>query len=374
MADGLTGREWLPLAFVWDLAKHDLETAKTLLGYSYMADDITPLEQKTIVSLFQVARTDPEMASWLVSQPFMEPPFRERDSFAVEAMTLIVSARPETNVLPLLREQSWFTDGIDDDETALLTVMRSLAYINEDYRKALIEKHRIETKSVELPLAGEANLIVVSNKQEVDYDARFAAMEEGARAHELFLQLPFPFTDIILLLSDPSIWHTVGGSFLGSGTSSYIRVHHNVGVRTLYHELGHFYFSGGDNKWMSEGGADFLTTNTVVSLGETTIEERLDKLESSIERDCDENIRESLVDWRRSNCDYRLGERLYWKLYLALGEETAKKGMRAVVLALAEGRVSEEDFYALYKEQVGPEQVEEFNRVYSTYHGGPIPE
>ena len=52
VADGLTGREWLPLAFARDLAKHDVETAKLLLEYPYMADDITPLEGKTIVLPF----------------------------------------------------------------------------------------------------------------------------------------------------------------------------------------------------------------------------------------------------------------------------------------------------------------------------------
>ena len=201
VADGLTGREWLPLAGARDLAKYDVETAKILFDYPYMADDMTLLERQTITSLFQIARKDPERARWMAAQPFMEPPFRNRDSFALEAMTLIVSARPETNALPLLREQSWFSDGVDDDETALLTVIRSLVYINEAYRKALIEEHRIVAKSVRLPLAGDVDVIVVSHKQEVDYDATFAAMEAGARAQELFLQLPFPFTDIILLLA-----------------------------------------------------------------------------------------------------------------------------------------------------------------------------
>ncbi len=375
VADGLTGREWLPLAGARDLAKYDVETAKILFDYPYMADDMTLLERQTITSLFQIARKDPERARWMAAQPFMEPPFRDRDSFALEAMTLIVSARPETNALPLLREQSWFSDGVDDDETALLTVIRSLIYINEAYRKALIEEHRIVTKSVELPLAGDVDLIVVSHKQEVDYDATFAAMEAGARAQELFLQLPFPFTDIILLLADISIWNTAGsGNYLGSNTSPYFKLDFPFRTRSVYHEVGHFYFYGGQNRWIREGGADFLATIAEVSVEATSIEDRMEYVEGRIRTGCDENIRELLVDWRRSGCDYNLGERLYWKLYTELGAETTSDGMRAVVLALREGQVYEDDFYRIFREQVGAEQVDDFNRVYATYHGGAIPE
>ena len=51
------------------------------------------------------------MARLLVAQPFMEPPFRDRDSFALEAMSLIAGERPEVNVVSLLKEQPWFFDG-----------------------------------------------------------------------------------------------------------------------------------------------------------------------------------------------------------------------------------------------------------------------
>ena len=377
VADGLSGKEWHSLVSARDLAKHDVETAKILFDDPYMAVDATQLKFQTTNSLFQIARANPELARWLVSQPFMEPPFRDRDSFAMEAMTLIAVERPERSVLSLLEEQPWFSDGIDDDEAALLTVMRSLVYIDADYRRALIDTHRVVSKSIVLPLAGDTELIVVSHKQEVDYDETFAAMERGARSQELFLQLAFPVTDIILLLADISIWNDPGsGNYLGSGTSPYFKLDFPFRNRSVYHELGHFYFYGGINRWIREGGADFLATEAEVSVGATTVETRMDYVEEYIRRNCDETIQESLVDWRRSYCDYSLGERLYWNLYTGLGEETASEGMRALALAFPEGQVyeEEEDFYEIFLEQVSPDLRDDFNRVYAMYHGGPIPE
>ena len=38
------------------------------------------------------------------------------------------------------------------------------------------------------------------------------------------------------------------GSFLGSNTSNYFRLSFPFRVRSIYHELGHFYFFGGPNR------------------------------------------------------------------------------------------------------------------------------
>ena len=307
-----------------------------------------------------------------MTQPFMEPPFRDRDSFALQAMSLIVGAAPQFNIESLLKEQPWFSDGIDEYETALLSVMRSGAYIGLEYRRALIDTHKIVSKSIRLPLAGDAELIVITHKQLVDYDEIFTAMEVGARSHEAFLGLPFPFTDIIFLVNDPTIWRFSGsGYFLGSNTASHFTLKYPYRIRSIYHELGHFYRTHGSNRWIREGTADFLATIAEISVGTTTLEQRLEIFDDVVRSGCDATIRESLVDWRRSGCDYLLGERLLWNIYMALDEESMAAGLRSLVLH--EGRVSDEVFYAVFLENTPPGQHEDFRRVYEKYHGGPVP-
>ena len=130
VAKGLTGKEWIPLSLVHHIAEGDVTTALILLDYPWMADDLTTLELQTLISLVGIARKDPELARWAVSQPFMDPRFGDRDSFAMEALALMAIERPQRNVVTLLKQQPWFSDGLDDDETVLLTVMRSEAYID----------------------------------------------------------------------------------------------------------------------------------------------------------------------------------------------------------------------------------------------------
>ncbi len=362
---------WLPLAAIRDLAKADLNTAWTLIGYSWMADDLTRLELQTIFSLGLIAREDPEFARLVVSQPFMEPPFRDRGSFAVQALSLMVLETPQMNVIPLLKEQPWFSDGLDDDEAALLTVMRSEAYISKAYRRALIESHEIVTKSIELPLAGDTELIIITHNQSVDYDDIFTAMEVGLRSHEAFLDLRFPVNDVIFLVGDSDLWKTgAGGLYLGSRTSPYFKVNHPVRIRSIYHELAHYYFTDGKSRWMNEGGADFLRTVAEIQIGATSIDQRLRFLEDEISSLCRQTIREHLIDWRRSNCDYLLGERLLWHMYVVLGQEIVAASLRDFVLASRELMGTEENFYNIFLRNTPPDRLRDFRRVYEEFHGG----
>ena len=68
VADGLTGKEWIPLSLARDLANHDVETAKILLNYPYMADELSELELQALRRLSSIARKDPEWARFLVDQ------------------------------------------------------------------------------------------------------------------------------------------------------------------------------------------------------------------------------------------------------------------------------------------------------------------
>ena len=105
--------------------------------------------------------------------------------------------------------------------------------------------------------------------------------------------------------------------------------------------LGTSIFSADPIGWVAEGGADFLATLAEITVGTTSIEERMKYLDDRIERNCDATFKETLVDWRRNVCDYNLGERLLWNMYVTLGQETTADGMRALSLALREGQVSE---------------------------------
>ena len=247
--------------------------------------------------------------------------------------------------------------------------MRSLAYINEEYRKALIDTHKIVSRSVLLPLAGDSELIVITHKQSLDYDEISEAMGLSAVEYEELLGLPFPFSDIILLISEPGR----GGNLLGSNTSSYLVLDCPVDIRSIYHLMADFYLDFSYNRWISAGAADFLATKAEISAGTTTMERRMASLEEGVRYSCDATIQDSLMDWGSSVCDYWLGERLLWNMSGALGEETMAAGLKSLALAFREGPVSDEIFYAIFLKNTPPNQRENFRGVYEEYHGGPVP-
>ena len=234
------------------------------------------------------------------------------------------------------------------------------------------------SRSVQLPLSGNAELFVVTHKPQGDYDEIFTAMGEGIRAHEEFLGLPFPVNDIVLLVNDPAIWRAGGsGKKLGSGTAPYFflnRLKYPNVKRHTYHELGHFYKIHAFNRWAWEGTADFLATNAEISVKSNGIESRMAFLDDRIDTGCDETIQESLIDWRRSGCDYYLGERFLWKVYLAVGEETVAAALKDMTQPRDEGRLSEEAIYAIFLEHTPPGQADDFRMIYRKFHGGPAGE
>lgn len=174
------------------------------------------------------------------------------------------------------------------------------------------------------------------------------------------------------MVNDPTIWRTpYAGYFLGSGTARHFTVDYPYLISSIYHELGHYYMNLGEKRWMYEGGASFLETIAQISVGATTMERRMAFLDDVVHRSCDATIQESLVDWRESGCDYSLGERLLSNIYVVLGEESMAAGLKS--LALREGPVSDEVFYAIFLENTPPGQHEDFRRVYEKYHGGPVP-
>ena len=374
--DGLDDKETTQMVLIRDIAHRDLESAKILADYPYTAQGVQGLQVRASFAVRLLAETDPELARWLLVQPFMEPPFNDRDSFVLEAMSLIALAPAQSNILPLLKSKRWFSDGIGEYQTALLTVMRSLVYISDDYRTALIDTHKIVTRVVDLPLAGESELIVITHEQDVDYDQIFTAMETGARSHENFLGLRFPHNDIIFLVGDDDLWPSRSrGNVLGSDTSRYFALNYPFKISHIYHEMGHFYLHGAANRWLIEGGTSFLESVAEIAAGGTTSEEQIEELDRRARTtSCPSNIRESLVDWKRSNCDYYLGERFFWKAYVALGEETVAATMMDLLATYEEtGRMTDEDVYRIFLKNAPTAKKNEFNRVYQVYHGGPVP-
>ena len=385
VADGVTGDEWIPLAITRDIAKTDLETARLMVNASWVADSVTMVERQGMSALHAIAEHDPGVARLAFDQPFMDPPFRYRDALALWGLYWLVefSSESKSDFMAMVARQPWFEDGVDDVEAALLKVLQTCT---NEFMLALIESNYVESVRVHLPLAGDVDLVAIRHTPFPPGDSTLIAMEEGIRAIEDFMGTPFPINDVILLVVDPDKWYrAASGSVVGGYEPGFDSRHILVNDRkvfveegryegVIYHELGHFY-SPITPRWLSEGGAEFLEAYTRDKIGEESIEQRLAHLQSLADSSsCKENIQQHLDDYRPDACDYYLGEVFLLAMYAVLGEDGVSTTLRDLwtQIALYGSTAPDDLIYQAFEKYTPPGKEEAFQSAYRRYYGGPI--
>ena len=179
--------------------------------------------------------------------------------------------------------------------------------------------------------------------------------------------VPFPTTDIILLLGDPD-----SISYSGYNAGSHMAMDRIVGEGNhrgvVYHETAHYYHMG-IHSWFNEGFPDLVVTYTMTRVGLRSFAEREKYLEEYDLPECIElgfrNIQE-LLDKGGHAC---LGELILVRLFNLLGEEAMSAALRE--LYLMSGEQGEEDFYRIFLKHTPPGLKDEFRDLYRRVHGGP---
>ena len=70
-------------------------------------------------------------------------------------------SRTNQYILRLLMSQTWFADGLNDEEAAF---MAAFTYpVTEELHEEMLEAHYIQHQTVSLPLAGPVNIWVIQN-------------------------------------------------------------------------------------------------------------------------------------------------------------------------------------------------------------------
>ena len=302
-----------------------------------------------------------------------------------------------------VERQPWFADGLAPLEIAFAIALDDLDYENPPFLDDLLRERYAATRTTSLPLAGEVSLYVFQNSPIHDADAILDRIEATARAMERLLAVPFPVTEIILLIGDSTaVDYPIWGAGAHYGTHIFV-TRNTSGVPAITHEVAHYYFYGSLG-WLDEGGADFIelyVDDAVdIAIYDTPPEgaPAHDGLQCLAERGA-RNIRHfyalrhaeglSLTN----NCDYGLGEWLLLHLYDVMGEEAFAAGLvnwyqqqAGIVAAYGKSRVlrlrlvdtvapestttEEELIYDSFSQAVPEHAREAFERVYREIHGG----
>ncbi len=405
-ADDFSSDQLSAITLIRDMLQEFPSVAEEVLGLPWVRDDMTRTESWALGDFRSIARNDLELARHVLKSPFMEAPFLQRDAYALEALNAFARSGPppgivqsgsdavlgsgarvglsggSSDVLAQLAGQSWFSDGLDDEDAALL---HGISHSRADFRQALIETNYVVTASVALPLTGEMGLAVVRHTPFPPNDQILKTLEQGVRIMEDFMGAPLPVGDVTLLLVEPEFWfsearaelfrfsQTGGGPLDPAYVRGIVRAANPTNgppIRSLYHELGHYYLELGP-RWLKEGLANFLEAYTVARTGGEGLGERLAHLELS-ER-CAENIWDHVNPYRGGQCDYELGEKFLLGMYAALGSKAVSAALRELYTrALTFERLNHDSVYYAFQSNVPFGKEESFRTAWLRYHGSPV--
>ena len=280
-ADGVSGAEWSMLNGLSEIASRDLEFARTLTGLSWFASDLTEEEMWAISDLGRIAVEDIELARAVVD-------FSSSEDDAYLLLTLVRIANRGADKLAQLTAKPWFTDGIDDEEAALLIAMEDAAGDARNLFVSLARNHHTQYKRVTLPLSGEVDFWAFQaipfprNKDVV------GMMAEAVRASETLFGTPFPMKDVVLVLQPVGgATRNYGGQFRGDHIRVVMYDFSDVNRGVVFHEVAHYYLRGGlGPTWLVEGGAEFAVAYVRDQIGQESLEVRTQTARTLVRANC----------------------------------------------------------------------------------------
>ncbi len=396
------------ITLVRDIMEDHPDLANEVLAFGWVRDNITEAESRAMTSIRDIANNDLELAWHVIRSPFLETPFLQRDQYALESLWhWSLSGLPEgivfsgggvdidadtrvespdddyysegSALLAQLASQSWFNDGIDDLDAALL---HALKYETGGMKQSLVETAHVSSTTLHLPFSGTVGLAVVRHTPFPPDDYTLAAMEKGLRVMEDFMGVRLPVDDVILLVVEPGNLGVKGTHIQWCGgrnnvdpcyLSAIIMVE-NPGfgppLNTIYHELAHHYLVNG-SRWLREGVANFLEAYVLAQTGGPQLDERLAYLESR--EGCLDNIWQHVNPYRGGQCDYRLGEKFMLGMHAALGTEAVSAALRDLYAqSFLLENPNHDSIYHAFLSNAPSDKEEAFKAAYRRYHGGPI--
>ena len=395
--DGTTAHEVDVLRRFSDLASRSLAVAGAIAATPWFNDVITERER----DLFDLLARDGPSPLFVGDQPEYAGRFTDH----LLRFFIGTYSRMVPDVLAAVERQPWFADGLSPLETAFAISLSGLIHNNAPLFRDLLQQRHVATRTTSLPLAGEVSLYLFQNSPIDDADVIFDRIEATARVMEQLLAVPFPTTDIILLLGDTTAADYAiygGGQYFGSHM---LLTRYASGIPSIAHETAHYYFSGGgDARWFKEGGAEFTERYLDDAVDVSVYTPREDAPPhyalSCLSESGAQNIRhfDSMAREQRhrsagpGSCAHSLGEWFVVHLYEAIGAEALGAGfanwyLQQESLAESFGRSRswkprlididpesitnpEEVIYDSLSQAVPEHSREAFERVYHRLHGG----
>ena len=308
------------------LSQNRPEIAENMASLPWATDGLSETEEKIIEQLlFLYVKNNTHAAVSLMDMPFLQS-VNPGDLQAVTSLRMISQKGGPTAFQQIMNHPTFSAVGITDAWTPVVATLESVQNYNQGLIPALLDQTQVyvETKNIQTPLGGAAALNIVrigaaSDPQSID------RLENAARGAENFMGEPFPTDMVSVLYAD-----AVRGNYAGhnSGNSIVILPKYDSGTEKSSqgindHEVAHYYWRGNEN-WIDEGMAEFMTAAYRARLAGTRI--------LPDNPPCPDFRTISKLSTRDDThrCDYSLGERLFIDLHDAVGTTEFRKEMAAL--------------------------------------------
>ncbi len=377
VTDGITEREGRVLDHIRAIAQIDPSMSQRVAGSLWLSDGVTQGELGIVFSLLELADTHPEIAVMVTTVP------DEARSLMADVLTIflgeLLSSDPGRSEQFL--SQSWFQDGLTEEEAALIVALRPTLNDDVDSEEVfadLLQRGHVRSETISLPLAGEIDLFAVG-RSEFELEGLLERMAFAVESMEGFMGTPWPKPDVIALLELESDL----GSYDGGWNAGAYVVLKDPSKYTTYHELAHYYFKSTIGpQWLTEGGAEFLNFYTLNLTEGGTIDVIRINGQWVIAAACAPDGSANVHGWNETGagsnlCPYWLGHQFLGGMYRALGHEVVSSALRELYetsLTMRRGAAEEEDeIYQAFLTNTPSSQRDEFRFWYHCLHGRPIP-
>ena len=373
VTDGINEREEIALDQIRAFAQIDPSMSQRVAGSLWLSDGVTHNELGIMDGLLNLADTHPEIVVILTTVP------DETGSLIADGLSSLRSILSSDLVRSeQFLSQSWFQDGLTEEEAALIVALRSTVNDDVDSDEVfadLLQRGQVRSETISLPLAGKVDLFAVGRSEfELELEGLLENMAFAVESMEGFMGTPWAAPDVIAFLEFESDLGRMG--LHGWNNGAYV-VLKDPSKHLTYHELAHFYLNFGP-EWLHEGGAEFLNSYTLNLTEGGTLDADYINDQRLIAAECAPNGSANVHGWNETGaganlCGYWLGRQFLRGMYRALGHEVVSSTLRELYEKDPARGTMEDEIYQAFLTNTPSSQQDEFRFWYDCLHGRPIP-
>ena len=313
----------------------------------------------------------------IVEEPSAPSEYRDIDRYFAGAMGAL--SRGSQSGFANLSSQTWFPDHITDREKAWIF---GLIYFSDytSYERTIDEYH-MANRTIPMNDGRQINVWIIREIPFGERDDLLDRIEQFVRISEDFFKLHFPTNDIVFTITND--YNYIGFGTFGAHLGGYFMLHESY-LESLEHEMSHYYFNQvNTNRWLVEGGADFLAAYVNNRTGRRSIGESKAEASNHVQEYCKDTLgipnlhQLNIVTSDGSSpdnsiCHYTFGNLFLLEVLNIIGDTAMGFALSQTFDPTYGLGVKDDELYRLFLQFAPEESKDSLRDLYRRMHGAPF--